>query len=181
MLATVLVALAPGARADEAPAQEPGRNTLPDEHRRFGIGWVAGNGLGFRGAEVIVAPWRRLAFELQVSQRDAKLEGASSTDETASGWGVAPLVRAYLRPHGTTPYAAAGASVTRFTYRSLEWTSKGVFATAGVELRQSSRLRLVVGAGVGYSPAVSVSDGSVGIRRDRYRGVNIELGLRWMF
>lgn len=92
-LATALVALAPVAHAEEAPAQEPSH-----EHRRFGIGWTIGNGLGLRGADVIVAPWRRLAFELQVSDVETKLDGAPSMDETASGWGVAPFVRAYLWP-----------------------------------------------------------------------------------
>jgi hypothetical protein len=179
-LATALVALAPGAHAEEAPAQEPSQ-----EHRRFGIGWVIGNGLGLRGANVIVAPWRRLAFELQVSYCETKLDGAPSMDdETASGWGVAPVVRAYLWPDGlTVPYAAAGGSVTRSKYRSLAWTTTGLFATAGVEWRTPDLpwLRILAGAGVGYSPAVAASNGSERIWSDRNRGVNLELGLRGMF
>lgn len=179
-LAAALVALAPGAHADEAAAQEP-----LHEHRRFGIGWMIGNGLGLRGADVIVAPWRRLAFELQFSYVETTLGAAPSMDdETASGWGVAPVVRAYLWPDGVTvPYAAAGGFVTRSTYRSLAWTATGLFATAGVEWRIPDLpwLRILAGAGVGYSPAVAASNGSERIWRDRYRGVNLELGLRSMF
>jgi hypothetical protein len=176
-LAAALVALAPGAHAKEATAQAP-----PHEHRRFGIGWVSGNGLGLHGANVIVAPWRRLAFELQVSHVETKLDGVP--DEPASGWGVAPAVRAYLRPDGlAVPYAAAGGSVVRSTYRSIAWTSTGLFATAGVEWRTARLpwLRILTGAGVGYSPAVAASNGSERIWRDRWRGVNLELGLRSMF
>ncbi len=105
-------------------------------------------------------------------------------EEAASGWGVAPVFRAYLWPDGLTePYAAAGGSVTRSTYRSLAWTTAGLFATAGVEWRTPDlpSLRMLVGAGVGYSPAVAASNGSERIWRDRHRGVNLELGLRCMF
>ncbi len=126
-LATALIALAPGAHAEEAPAQEPSH-----EHRRFGIGWMVGNGLGLRGADVIVAPWRRLAFELQVRYLETKLDGEPSMEEAASGWGVAPVVRAYLWPDGlTVPYAAAGGFVTRSTYRSLAWTTTRALRDCG--------------------------------------------------
>jgi hypothetical protein len=181
-LATALVLLAPGAHAEDAPGQEPSH-----EHRRFGIGWQVGNGLGFRGADVVVAPWRRLAFELQVSQVKTDVESGPSMDETASGWGVAPVVRAYLWRDGLiVPYAAAGGSVTRLTWRSLSWTTTGLFATVGAEWRTgndswASCLRMLLGAGVGYSPAVAESNGSERIWSDRRRGANLELGLRCMF
>jgi hypothetical protein len=142
---------------------------------------MIGNGLGFLGAGVVVAPWRQLTFELQVSH----LEGQTSppTDQNPIGWGVAPLVRAYWWPDGTiVPYAAAGGAVTRLTYRSLAWTTTGLFATAGVEWRTDDQSwRFLAGAGFRYSPAVSVSDGSGWIHEDRYLGINLELGMRYMF
>jgi hypothetical protein len=175
-LAAALVALAPAARAEEAPAQAPSH-----QHGRFGIGWVIGNGLGVRGADVIVAPWPRLAFELQVSNVETTLDGK---DEAAQGWGFAPVVRAYLWPEGlVVPFAAAGGSVTRSSYRSLAWTATGLFATVGAEWRTGAlpSLHMLVGAGVGYSPAFEASSASERVWRDRQRTVNLEVGLRCMF
>lgn len=71
--------------------------------------------------------------------------------------------------------------MTRTTYRSLAWTSTGLFATAGAEWRTSSWFRFLLGAGIAYAPAVAASNGSEWIRRDSYLGLNLEVGLRCMF
>lgn len=166
LLASLLALVATVARADDAPAPRT---------PRVGVGWQGGNGLGLVGADVIVFASPRVAVDLQLAYHREDVGYVSLTS-----YAIAPAVRAYLRPEGFTPYASLGVAVVRKALGSQVWNRTGVFANAGPEWRSSSGARFFLGAGIAYWPAVRASDGSEGIAEDRYLGMNLELGLRFM-
>jgi hypothetical protein len=167
LLAALLALTAPAARADDEAA--------PPSAPRLGVGWRGGNGLGLLGADVVLFATERLAFDVQLAYDREDLGPATATSHA-----IAPAVRLYLRPTGFTPYAAAGASWLRGSAGSLAWTRTGLFANVGAEWRWPSGLRVFLGAGGGYASAVSASDAWGTYRDDRYVGLNLELGVRYM-
>jgi hypothetical protein len=174
-------AAAPAAPAETAPAAEPLPVVAP---RRTAIGWAIGNGLGFLSGDVSrrVAP--RVGVELQLAYAHEE-----PVDHTA--YAIAPIVRAYLEPEGSSFYAAAGVSVAWKSERSsgavasfgprVSWVSYAAFANLGHEWRWPSGLGIRLGAGMGWRPERSGGSGERAWHEERYRGVNLEGGLRYWF
>jgi hypothetical protein len=177
-LATLLSVLAPGtaAWAEEVPAQH---------HRIVGLGWKVGNGLGPRGADLVVAPWPSLAFELHVAALREEVD--EPTPDEPTGWGIVPLARLYPLANrsnatGVTPHVSAGVHYSRWEFGALRWSRTELVVNGGPEWRWSG-LRLLLGAGIHYARrGLRRSNGSEWVEVDGGRPLlNLEAGLRYMF
>ncbi len=161
------------------PAAAPvasSRDDAPEPVRHFGLGWIAGNGLGFLTGDVIVAAAPRVALDVQV--------GIDLGRFTQFDYAVAPALRVHLRANRSGPYVAAGGGLVRMRYEipsepePLRWYRTMLFSNVGYEWRDASGLGIFVGLGVGFHPEVRIP-GSAWINRG-YRGVNLEFGFRYL-
>ncbi len=136
-------------RTSRSTAQAPAAGT----GNMVGIGYKAGNGLGFTGLDLIVNPSPNMSLDLQA--------GLTPT----GAFGVAPAIQFHMPMPGMAlaggPYLGAGVSYTP--------TSTGVFGNVGYQLMPMPNVGLLLG--VGYLQPLSGGAG----------GVNYEFGLRYFF
>ncbi len=172
-LATLSLAAGAPARGDEATAPDPGP-------RRVGVAWMAGNGFGIVGGEVSVLVARHVAVALH-------LAWAHGDAPEVTAYGFTPIVRAYLEPEGSTFYGAAGPTLawktsnqTQGAYDggTLSWLSYGLVANVGYEWRWPPVAALFLGAGVGWRPGRTITNGVDTFEEARYLGLNVEAGFR---
>jgi hypothetical protein len=150
----------------------------------FGIGYKAGNGVGFLGADLIVNPIPHLGFDLQASFEPMSVTtigpGASTT-ESGLLWAIVPAVTGYLFPRGSTPYLSAGMVYAHLGLETASATVTGTFANIGYEWKWKSGLGLQLGGGVGYITHGEAMSGNATIEVGGKLNPNLEIGLRYMF
>lgn len=95
----------------------------------LGIGYKAGNGLGFTGVDVIVNPSPNLSLDIQAGMTPAGV------------FGLAPSVQYLLNPLGG-PYGGVGFSYTP--------TTNGVFGNVGWQQTMTNNLGILLGVGYLY-------------------------------
>lgn len=134
------------------------------------VGYLGGNGLGEIGVEGGV----RLAPHVTLGLHAGRIAGAAG-----NGFGVAPLLRVSLAPHGG-PYAALGASwFTIATDATTSASGTAVLAGVGYEWRALPQLALLAGVGAAFVPGTSVDRGGVVTPAAGGLKPNLEVGLRW--
>jgi len=145
--------------------------------KRIGVGYKLGNGLGFVGADVIVAPIEHLSVDLQANWFSASSDGTS-----ASGYGLAPSLQAHLfKGQVSSPYLGLGYVFASLSLGGVTASTSGVFANVGYEWRWRSGLGILVGGGVGHLGNVHVSNGAETLDLPGGTHFNLEAGLRYMF
>jgi hypothetical protein len=145
--------------------------------KRVGIGYKVGNGLGFIGGDILIAPVEHLVLDLQ-----ANYFSYSTSGSTASGYGLAPAVQGRLNAgQVSSPYLGAGYLYARLTLGNVTSSGSGFFVNAGYEWRWVSGLGIIVGGGLCRLSELTATDGITTIHRAGGFGPNIEAGLRYMF
>ncbi|MNX96807.1 hypothetical protein D3C86_1291480 [compost metagenome] len=142
----------------------------------FGIGYKAGNGLGFAGGDLIVRPLPNLGIDLQ---------GNTYGDGTFSGFGVAPAITFHMSEDGG-PYVGAGVTYMSLGGKStsgvdVTGTGLGYFGNVGYEFRPLSSLGLMAGVGYSVVPGVTLSGNGQSETTSGISGLNLELGARLYF
>jgi hypothetical protein len=161
----------PTAYAPPAPAAPP----VPE--KKVGVGYKIGNGLGFVGADLIVAPVEHLAFDLQINHLSY-----STSDGTATGTGLAPSVQGrFFGGQRSTPYVSLGWVHASLKLQDVSSAASGVFANVGYEWRWDSGFGLILGGGLAHVGAVNATDGVTTISRSGGWLPNLEFGARFMF
>jgi hypothetical protein len=151
----------------------------PEKH--LGVGYKIGNGIGFMGADVIIAPIPHLALDLQANYESATVSNGFTT-QTATGYGVAPELQGRLyEGQVNTPYVGVG--FVRVSLKAFDITASanGFFVNGGYEWRWDSGLGILLGAGVAHVSGVHATNGIDTIDRGGFTAFNLEVGLRFMF
>jgi hypothetical protein len=159
------------ARPPAAPPEDPSRDRL------FGIGYKAGNGIGFIGGDIIVGIVPHLNVDLQASYFRVE-----TTGDTAHGFALAPMLQLHVTAGGrNTIYVGGGMQYARVELEGLTAVVKGVVANLGYIWKWPSGFGILLGGGVQYFWGVGESNGSVVISRDAGAYPNLEFGVRQMF
>jgi hypothetical protein len=168
----------PGAYPPPPPPEAPPPIAPePVAEKKIGVGYKIGNGIGFVGADIIVAPIEHLAFDLQFNYLSY-----STPDGTAKGLGLAPCVQGRLfGGQRSTPYVGLGFLHASLSLKNVTASGSGMVANLGYEWRWDSGLGILLGAGVQHLGTVSATDGVTTITEKGYTDFNIEAGLRFMF
>ena len=146
----------------------------PVAEKKLGVGFKIGDGLGFLGADVIVAPVEHLALDAQINYQS--YGGARSI-----GY-VAEVQGRFMGGQRSTPYMGVGFLHDTLTMGSDSASTSGFVANVGYEWRWDQGLGILLGAGVNHAPQVTVSDGGFfGVTKFGGWNPNIEFGVRWMF
>lgn len=145
--------------------------------KRLGVGYKAGNGLGFVGADVIISPVDHLTFDLQANYFSAKTNSG-----TASGYGLAPAIQGHLfKGQVSSPYIGLGYVFASLSLDNVSASASGVFGNVGYEWRWESGLGIILGAGVGHLGTVHATNGVETLDAPGGTYFNLETGLRFMF
>jgi hypothetical protein len=159
------------------PPPPPQAPPPPPPEKRFGVGYKIGNGLGFIGADLVIAPVNHLAFDLQFNY----LSFSTSTG-TATGYGLAPAVQGRLfEGQVSTPYLGLGFLRASMSLSNVKASANGFFANVGYEWRWESGLGILLGGGVAVLGTVHATDGVTTIDQEGGIHPNLEVGLRYMF
>jgi hypothetical protein len=173
LLTATAAAEPPGATTPEAPAAP---------QKLLGVGYKAGNGVGFLGADLIVNPIPHLGFDLQGSLFPVTIQSPNGMTSSATGYAIAPAVRGYLYDgQRSTPYLSVGAVYARLTLDTVTAAATGTFANLGYEWRWSFGLGIHVGGGVGYLTKAEATDGVRTVSFGGKVNPNLEFGLSYMF
>jgi hypothetical protein len=151
----------------------------PEKH--LGVGYKIGNGIGFVGADIIIAPIPHLALDLQANYASVTVSNGFST-QTATGYGLAPAIQGRLyEGQVNTPYVGAG--FVRVSLKAFDVTASGngFFANVGYEWRWDSGLGILLGGGIAHLNSVHATNGIDTIDRGGLTAFNLEAGLRYMF
>ena len=177
----ILCLLAATAAAEPPPAPgAPGAPVAPT--KLLGVGYKAGNGVGFLGADLVIDPIPHLGFDLQGSLLPLTIQNANGTTESGTGYAVAPAVRGYLFDgQRSTPYLSVGMVYAHITVGTATASATGTFANVGYEWRWSFGLGIHVGGGVGYLTKAEAMDGPNMVTLGGKVNPNLELGLSYMF
>ncbi|HVU51824.1 MAG TPA: hypothetical protein VHL80_14105 [Polyangia bacterium] len=160
----------PGAYAYPPPLPQP---APPVPEKKLGVGYKIGNGLGFLGADVIIAPVEHLAVDAQLNYQ---------SDAGASGTGFVVAAQGRLKGgQASTPYLGLGFLHESLTLASDSRSVSGFVANLGYEWRWDQGLGILLGGGIAHVPEIEVSDGFVTVKKDGGWLPNLEFGLRWMF
>jgi hypothetical protein len=160
--------------ASAAPSAVP---SPPPPEKRLGVGFKIGNGLGFVGGDLIVAPIDHLAFDLQASWLSDKLDTG-----TATGYGFAPGVQGRLfAGQVSTPYVALGLLYAHLALNGVTASATGFFMNIGYEWRWDFGLGILLGAGVGHLGTVHATDGVTSLDSPGGTHFNLEAGVRYSF
>ncbi|MBN1611585.1 MAG: hypothetical protein JW940_33430 [Polyangiaceae bacterium] len=163
----------PPGPASTPPATQTATEKPPDTRRSLGLGYKIGNGIGFLGGDVIIAPIDHVALDFQASY---------ATWGDATGYGLAPALQLQLNPGPkSTPYLGVGLQYAHMTLDNVTGSGTGFFANLGYEWRSASGLGLLLGGGVQYLQEVSATDGTTTITAGGEAHVNLEVGVRYMF
>ena len=158
LVAAFVVAPTPASAEVEPP---------PDSEPMLGVGYKIGNGIGFVGADLLIAPVPRFSLDLHGAWFDG-------------GVAAAPALQFHLW-RDSTPYAAVGLQYVRVSIDDTVVRALGFFANIGYEWRWSSGLGIQLGGGIQYLEEVRVQDGdqiSI-VNGDPFP--NIEFGIRYRF
>jgi hypothetical protein len=143
----------------------------------LGIGYKVGNGLGFLGADLIIAPVEHLAFDLQVNYFSI-----SEPQGTASGYGFAPAVQGRLYGgQRSTPYAGFGLAHISLSLDTVTASGTALFGNVGYEWRWSTGAGILLGGGLAHLGTISATDGVTTITDKGGWFPNLEAGFRFMF
>jgi hypothetical protein len=171
---------APGAAPDPSPGVATGSNAPAAATvvtKRLGVGYKIGNGLGFLGADLVIAPIDHLALDLQFNY----LSFATETG-TATGYGLAPAVQGRLfAGQVSTPYLGLGFVRASMSLDEVSASTNGFFANVGYEWRWASGVGIILGGGVAVLGNVHATDGVTTIDQEGGAHFNLEAGLRYMF
>lgn len=149
----------------------------PVARKRMGVGYKIGNGLGFVGGDLIIAPIPHLTLDLQ-----ANWFSMSSGSSSATGYGLAPSVQGHLFDgQVSSPYAGLGYVYATLSLDGVTASAQGVFANLGYEWRWESGLGILLGGGVGQLGAINATNGVETISSPGGTHFNLEVGLRYMF
>jgi hypothetical protein len=149
----------------------------PVAEKKLGVGYKIGNGLGFLGADVIIAPIEHLAFDLQINYFSA-----SEPEGTAKGVGYAPSVQGRLNGgQKSTPYLGVGFAHISLSLNNVTASGNSVFGNIGYEWRWDSGLGILLGGGIQHIGTISATDGTTTITEKGGTFFNLEAGLRYMF
>jgi hypothetical protein len=167
----------PGYPYPPPPPPPPAPPPIAPE-RHIGVGYKMGNGLLFKGGDIIIAPVPHLAFDLQASYVTINASGGGK----ATGWGIAPSVqgRLYSGQIGT-PYASVGLIHASLSFNGLDVTRNGFFANLGWQWRWPQGFEILLGAGFGHAGKVFKTNGVTTISADEVSSPNLEFGVRYMF
>jgi hypothetical protein len=166
--------------AASPPPPLPVAETAPPAaaERKIGVGYKIGNGLGFVGADVIVAPIEHLAFDLQINY----LSESEGSEGTATGLGFAPAVQGRLfGGQRSTPFAELGWAHVSLSLNGVSASGSALFANVGYEWRWDFGLGLILGAGVAHLGTVSATNGITTVSEAGGTFFNLETGVRYMF
>jgi hypothetical protein len=165
---SILLLLASTAHADATDT--------PDS-KTVGIGYKAGNGIGFFGADVIVNPTAHLGLDLH-----AAVFPVTGNGENALIYAVAPAVQGYLfGGQRSTPYASVGIVYAHLTLGGATASVLGTFVNLGYEWRWSSGLGVQLGGGISYINKAEATDGQSMVSFGGNINPNIEIGVGYMF
>lgn len=160
----------PGYRAPPPPPE-------PSRDRVFGIGYKAGNGIGFMGADVIVGILPHLNVDLQASYFRVETNGAS-----ANGFALAPMLQVHFTSGGlNTLYIGGGMQYAHIELSGVSANVKGVVGNVGYIWKWPSGFGVLLGGGFQHFWAVAESDGTVVIAREAGTHPNLEFSVRKMF
>jgi len=149
----------------------------PAAGKKLGVGYKIGNGLGFLGADIVVAPIEHVAVDLQVNYFSA-----SQPNGTAHGFGFAPAVQGRLNGgQRSTPYLGLGLAHISLTLDNVTASGTAVFANLGYEWRWDSGLGILLGGGIAHLGTITASDQVTTISRKGGWLPNLEFGVRYMF
>jgi hypothetical protein len=158
-------------------AYAPPRAEPPVPEKHLGVGFKIGNGLGFTGADIIIAPVNHLAFDLQ-----ANVFSVDTGSGTATGHGFAPAVQGRLfADQVSTPYVGVGLVYATVSLDNVTASATGVFANLGYEWRWGSGIGIILGGGVSHVGNIRATDGVTTIDQSGGTHFNLEAGLRFMF
>lgn len=154
----------------EAPAV-----AVPAATKRLGVGYKAGNGLGYLGADLNVTALSHVDVDLQVGWFNEKYG--------ASGFGMAPTIRLTWNGAGrSTPFLALGVTYFRLTFDGgARGSGDGGLANLGYEWKWPSGLGIVLGGGILYLRDVRASDRRTMILGAEGLHANLEFGVRYRF
>jgi hypothetical protein len=155
------------ARAQDAPQPPP----PPESPEMVGVGYKMGKGIGFLGADVIFSPVPHFGIDIH----------AAWIDGFDSAYALAPALQGYLKPRGSTPYAAVGLQYVHATLGDATASGTGFFANVGYEWKWPSGLGLIVGGGVQYLEEVTATDGATTVTTGGGFNPNLEFGVRYRF
>jgi hypothetical protein len=151
----------------------------PEKH--IGVGYKIGNGLGFTGADLIIAPIGHVALDLQANYVSVDVSDGFTT-RTATGYGLAPSLQGRLyEGQVNTPYLGVGFLRVSLSLDSVTASGNGYFVNGGYEWRWDSGLGVLLGAGVAHINSVHATDGVTTINDAGFTRFNLEVGLRFMF
>ncbi len=114
--------------------------------KHVGVGYKIGNGLGFVGGDLIIAPNDHVAFNLQ-----ANWFSASANGETATGFGLAPGVQFRIKEAPAhPPTSGSGTCTPRCRWATRPRPGQGGFLNAGYEWRFPGGFGILLGGGLSY-------------------------------
>src|SRR5450432_1613351 len=130
----------PGASPPPPPSEAPPPPAPePVAEKKLGVGYKIGNGIGFVGGDIIVAPIEHLAFDLQLNYL-----AFSEPNGTAKGLGFAPSVQGRLNGGQlSTPYLGLGWVHASLSLQNVSASASGFFANVGYEWRWDSGLGIL--------------------------------------
>lgn len=183
LLPLLLLSVGSAAHAqDQAPPPPPPAEPVVDSPRsppppapapikRLGVGYKAGNGIGFAGADLIITVMPNVVLDLQV----AAVTGFDS------GFALAPAVQGYLRAQGSSPYLGAGLQYVRVTLDDTTASGTGYFANIGYEWKWDGGLGIQLGGGVQYLGKITAQSATQMATLEGGFNPNLEIGLRYRF
>ena len=149
-----------------------------DETKLVGIGYKAGNGIGFLGADVIVNALPHLSLDLHA----AVMPVTASDGESSTVYMAAPAIQGHLYDgQRNTPYGAIGLQYGYLALGSATATAVGAFANVGYQWQWKSGLGILLGGGVQYLGRAQATNGSTMITIGGGAAPNIEFSVRYMF
>ena len=174
-IASVILVSASSIAAAESPAPV---HEVAQPDKRLGVGYKAGNGIGFLGGDVIINVVPHVTIDLHGSY----LSTSTSFGESASVYSFAPALQAYLfAGQRSTPYAAIGMQYAHFTVGDATASGVGGFVNIGYEFKWQSGLGIQLGGGVQYFQETEATSGSTTLMKGGKAAPNIEIGLRYLF
>ena len=174
-----LVIIAVLALSSVASAQAPSETTAssPPE-KTFGIGYKAGNGIGFLGGDVIINPLPHLSLDLYGTY----VVMTASNGDKGTGFALAPAIQGHLFDgQRSTPYAAVGLQYAKMSLDGATASGVGTFANLGYEWKWDSGLGVQLGGGVQYLSKVEATNGTTSVMLGGKLNPNLEIGIRYMF
>ena len=157
----------------------PRSRTPPDGPTKNGylaIGYKAGNGLGFLGADMIVSPVHHIALDFQVS-----MFSVETATRRADGFGLAPMLQGFFNdPPRSSGYVSLGFLYASASLQNAHASVSGIMANIGYEWRWESGLAILLGGGVAVLDNATATDGFNTVSINGGIHPNLEFGLRYM-